>query len=357
MTPVQWIAVVVVLGGLVFFHELGHFLAAKRAGVQVDEFALGFGPLLFGRRRGETLYSLRLLPLGGFVRMAGMYPEGELPPDERLAAAGARPQPVAPGRGFNDKPVGTRMFIIAAGPLMNVVLAIALFIVAYGVLGVPQPTLTVDGVVAGMPAAEAGLGPGDRLIAIDGRTLHTWDDLRRMVQAAPGRPLTFTVERDGARREVRITPASEAGRGVIGVYPRFANRRFGLVEAVARGLADTAAVVAGWFVGIAGVIAGHGQGGVMGPVGIADTIAQASQAGIVNLLLLAAVISVNLGLVNILPIPALDGSRLVFLAWERLRGKPIDPEKEGFIHFIGFAMLILLILVITYHDVLRLSAD
>ncbi|MBX5477356.1 MAG: site-2 protease family protein, partial [Clostridia bacterium] len=263
----QWLAVVVVLGGLVFFHELGHFLAAKRAGVQVDEFALGFGPLVWGRRWGETLYSLRLLPLGGFVRMAGMYPEGELPPDERIAAAGARPGPVAPGRGFNDKPVGTRMGIIAAGPLMNVLLAIVLFVVSYGVLGVPQPTLTVDGVVQGMPAAAAGLRAGDRIVEIDGQRLRTWDDLRRIVQAAPGKPLAITVARDGERQTVRLVPvAGDGGRGVIGVYPRFEDRRFGLLQAVAHGLGDTVAVVSGWFVGIAALVAGHGGGGVMGPV-------------------------------------------------------------------------------------------
>lgn len=352
----SWLAVVVVLGGLIFVHELGHFVAAKWAGVQVDEFALGFGPLLVGRRRGETLYSLRLFPLGGFVRMAGMYPEGQLPPDERIAAPGARAEPVTPGRGFADKPVAARMGIIAAGPVMNVLVAVLLFFVSYGWIGIPQPSLVVDSLVPGYPAAQAGMRPGDRVVSIDGQRLTEWNDLRQAVQPAAGRPLAFVVERDGRRVTLPLTPRKENGVGVIGVYPRMVTVRYPALTAVRQGLTDTVAVVSGWFLGIATIFAGHGAGGIMGPVGIADTIAQASQVGLVNVLLLTAVISVNLGLVNILPIPALDGSRLVFLAWEAVRGKPVDPEKEGFVHFVGFAVLILLILVVTFHDVLRIAA-
>ncbi|MBX6350973.1 MAG: RIP metalloprotease RseP [Clostridia bacterium] len=350
-----WLAVVLVLGGLIFAHELGHFLVAKAKGVQVDEFALGFGPLILGARKGETLYSLRLLPLGGFVRMAGMYPEGRLPPDERLAAPGAEGVPVAPGRGFSDKPVGARMAIIAAGPAMNVFVAVLLFVVAYGWIGIPTPDLTVSRLVPGYPAEAAGIAPGDRIVAIDGTRLHTWQDLQEAVQPAAGRELQVDVERRGRRLVFRVTPREEGGVGVIGVYPELVTTRYSPLRAVGAGLADTVAVVSGWFVGIAAIFTGHGAGGIMGPVGIADTIAEASRTGLVNVLVLAAVISINLGLVNILPIPALDGSRLAFLAWEAVRGRPVDPEKEGFVHFVGFALLILLILVVTFHDVLRIA--
>lgn len=351
----SWIVVAVVLGGLIFVHELGHFLAAKWRDVQVDEFALGFGPLVVGRRRGETLYSLRLLPLGGFVRMAGMYPEGELPPDERIAAPGAEAPPPAPGRGFSDKSVASRMAIIAAGPFMNLLVALLLFVVAYGWLGIPTPSLTVASLVPGYPAAEAGIEPGDRVVAIDGRPMRQWLDLQRAIQPAAGRTVTVEVLRSGRTVELTVVPREENGIGVIGVYPVMTTTRYPPLAAVGQGLADTVAVVAGWFVGIASIFVGHGAGGIMGPVGIADTIAQASRVGLVNVLILAAVISINLGLVNLLPIPALDGSRLAFLAWEGVRGRPVDPEKEGFIHFVGFAVLILLILVVTFHDVLRIT--
>ncbi|MBX6378483.1 MAG: site-2 protease family protein, partial [Clostridia bacterium] len=163
------LAVVLVFGGLIFVHELGHFLAAKWAGVAVSEFALGFGPRLAGWRRAETEYSLRLLPLGGFVRMAGMGAEGEAAP------------PV-PGSGFGDKPLAWRVGIIAAGPFMNFLLASLLFTVIFGVVGVPRrPTLVLDRVEPGSPAAAVGLRPGDRIVAVDGRPVEAWSDVQARV--------------------------------------------------------------------------------------------------------------------------------------------------------------------------------
>lgn len=351
-----FLTVVLVLGGLIFLHELGHFLVAKGSGVTVEEFALGFGPLLVAFRWGETQYSLRLLPLGGFVRMAGMFPDDEIPPDEKLAAPEAKARPYEEGRGFNDQTVGKRAAIIAAGPGMNILLAVVLFAVVYGGLGVPQATLTVDRLVEGAPAEQAGILPGDRLVAIDGEVLTSWEEVPQAVARSEG-PLVVVVDRHGEKKTFTLTPRVEDGRKIMGIYPRVEPVRLPFLAAVGQGFRDTAVLVGGWFQGLAQLAEPGGTQGVMGPVGIADTIAQASRAGWAQVLFLAGIISLNLGLINLLPIPALDGSRLVFLGLEALRGKPIDPRKEGLIHLVGFALLMLLFLMVTFQDIHRLTGS
>ncbi|MDI3270578.1 MAG: M50 family metallopeptidase, partial [Bacillota bacterium] len=322
----------------------------------VEEFALGFGPLLLSFQWGETQYSWRLLPLGGFVRMAGMFPEDEIPPDEKLAAPGAKAKPYEEGRGFNDQTVGRRAAIIAAGPIMNIFLAIVLFVIVYGGLGVPQPTLTVDRLVPGLPAETAGILPGDRLVAIDGRRLTSWDQVPPAVAQSHG-AMDVVVERQGVEKTFVLTPVVEDGRKLMGIAPKVEPVRLPFLAAVGAGFQDTGAMVGGLFQGLAQLAQPGGTQGVMGPVGIAGTIAEASRAGLAQVLFLAGIISLNLGLINLLPIPALDGSRLVFLAWEAMRGKPMDPRKEGLIHLVGFALLMLLILMVTVQDIHRLTGS
>lgn len=338
---------VVVFGVLIFIHELGHFLAARRAGVRVHEFALGFGPRLLGWRRGHTQYSVRALPLGGFVRMAGMHP-GE----EDLAE-------VPPAERFLHKPVGARAAIIFAGPAMNLALAALLFTILFGWVGVPEFRLVVAEVLPGSPAEQAGLRPGDRLLAVDGDPLAEWPELVQRVQSSPGRPLRLTVERAGQRLELTVTPRphpSDPRRGVIGVRPEIVQVRRPALAAVRDGLAWTARVTVGFVDALVRLARGQGGSEVIGPVGIGQQLGEAAQAGWAQLLFFAAVLSANLALVNLLPIPALDGSRLLFLAVEAVRGRPLDPEKEHVIHLIGFALLLLLGIVITYRDILRLTS-
>lgn len=344
VTALTALAIVVVFGTLIFIHEFGHFLLAKRAGVRVDEFALGFGPRVLAVRRGETEYTVRIFPLGGFVRMAGMSP----PRDQEEAD-------VPPGRGFNDKTVWQRMSIVAAGPAMNLVLAAALLIVVLSAVGLPRPTLTVDAVEEGRPAATAGLRPGDRVLAIDGRPLKDWVDLQQRVGASPGKPLTFLVRRGGREFTAVIRPDKEDGRGFVGIHPMVEARRVGLAEAVPRGLAWTGQIVALTFSGIVAAFQGRGASDILGPVGIGQQIGEATRVGLNYLMVMAAVLSANLGLLNLLPIPALDGSRLAFLAWEAVRGRPVDQQKENWIHAVGFALLMVLLLAVTYRDLLRLN--
>ena len=341
-------AIIIVFGVLIAIHEFGHFLVAKMAGVQVDEYAIGFGPALISFRYGETRYSLRIFPLGGYCKMAGMVPDEK--EQGKITPA---------GRAFHEKPVLSRMAIIAAGPIMNFLLAFLFFAFTFSVLGLPsQPTLVVDKVEAGYPADQAGIRTGDEIVAIDGEPVQSWNDLVQKVRSRPGENLRFTIIRQGNSTEISLAPREDAnGNGVVGISPRMKFQRYGFVESLSEGALWTWNVVAGWFLAIGELISGGGgqSADVVGPVGISAQIGQAAQMGLPYLLLLSAILSANLGLVNLLPIPALDGSRLVFLLFEAIRGRPVAPEKENFIHFVGFALLILLSLVITYRDVLRLS--
>lgn len=340
-----FIATVVVLGGLIFVHELGHFLVAKLAGVRVHEFALGFGPRLIGFRKGHTEYSLRAFPLGGFVRMAGMHPDEERPDDGEIP----------PEQQFMHRPIGARMAIIFAGPLANLLLAVALFALLFAVIGVAAPTLVVDGVEAGLPAEAAGIQPGDEITAVDGVRLESWDELVESIQQRPGEPLQLTIRRDGGSHTITITPVDQGdGRGIIGVRPQLAYRKFTIIESIGQGLEWTGRVIGAFYAALVDLIQGRGAGQIIGPVGIGMEIGEATRSGLPNLVLLAGLLSINLGLINLLPIPALDGSRLMFLAIEAIRGRPLDPDKEGVIHLVGFALMLALLVLISVRDVIRI---
>lgn len=333
-------AAVFVFGLLIIFHELGHFLLAKAVGVKVHEFSIGFGPKLIGFPGRETAYNLRLFPLGGFVRMAGMDPE-EKDLDEE--------------RSFPKKPVFLRMLVIVSGPFMNFVLAVVIVAIVLMFQGMPVPVTAVDRVQPGGPAEAAGILPGDRIVALDGREIREWTDLTAEIGARPGKPLTLLVERGGQRLEIRVVPyADEQGKGKIGVYPAQELKRLSLIPALAAGV-DYTVRLTGVIAGFLGqMITGKAPADLGGPVRIVFEINRAAELGFFSLLQLAAFLSVNLGLFNLFPIPALDGSRLLFLAAEGLRGRPVDPAKENFIHFVGFGLLVLLIVVITYNDILQL---
>lgn len=333
-------ASIFVFGLLIFIHEFGHFIVAKAVGIKVHEFSLGFGPRLIGVSRGETRYNLRLLPLGGFVRMAGMDPEEKEEDEER---------------GFNKKPIWQRVLVIVAGPLMNFLLAAVLLALILYAQGYPVPTTTVSRLVPGQPAEKAGLQPGDRILAIDGRPVGDWDQLSRMIGERPGKKIILSVERGGRQREIALIPARDpSGQGKIGIYPVQVMQRAGFFAALGQGLAYTGRI--SWLIldFIGKMIVGRAPPELGGPVRIVQEIHTAVGMGFYYLLQLAAFLSINLGLFNLLPIPALDGSRVLFLAVERLRGRPVDPARENFIHLVGFGLLLLLIVVITYNDIVQL---
>lgn len=353
------LAFIVVLGLLVFAHEFGHFAVAKRVGIKVEEFALGMGPRLIGVRRGETLYSLRLLPLGGYCKMAGEDSAGGGLSAEKLPEAEKK-------RQFGAKTPIQRALVLVAGPFMNFILAALVYAALFGLFGIP--TGYVEGAVIGevspgTPAAEAGLLPGDHILAVNGTSVKTWEEMAGKVSSQPGRPLVLIVKRPGRSGELRVkvTPQAlkqpESGKviGFIGVVRRSSEvRKVGLLESVRLGILQTWQVILAMLSGLWQLVTGKAQGPVTGPVGIARMTGQAARYGLNSLLELMAFLSINLGIVNLLPVPALDGGRLVFLGVEAVRGRPLNPEKEGFIHFIGFAVLMLFLAVVTLKDLQRL---
>ncbi len=334
----SWLWAIPVFGVIILIHELGHFSAAKAFGIRIHEFAIGFGPVFASFTRGETKYSLRaLLVLGGFVRMAGMEDGDATDP-----------------RGFSAKPVWQRMIVIGAGPAMNFVLAALLLGIWHYATGVPSPLPVIGSVLPDRPAAAAGLRAGDKIVAIDGRPVSAWNQLLEAVTNSQGQPLHFRLEREGKPVEVTVTPAREADtspRYVVGIAPII--QRPSLISAAYEGAHLTGLLTREYVVMLGRLVRGTEKADLVGPVGIVYTIAEVSQIGLVHLLSLASQLSINIGLVNLLPIPALDGSRLVFLFVEGFRRRRVDPTRENFIHFVGFLLILGLIAAVTVSDLRR----
>lgn len=330
------IASVLVFGLLILVHELGHYFVARLVGIRVLELAIGFGPKIFGWTKNGIDYSLRIFPLGGFCRMLGEDPAEANEPDS-----------------FPQRPLIQRAAVLLSGATMNLLFAIlAFFVIFFFITGVPDVDSSQIGIVISeSPAAAIGLESGDRIMAIDGVPTTTWDDVLMEISSRPNEEIALLIERDGLNLEFNITTLAspETGRGRIGIAPVM--QRYLFFPSASNSLERFGFIVAY----IAQVVTGQAPFDVTGPVGIISTIGEVAQTGFTNLLMLAALISISLGIMNLLPIPALDGGRLFFLFIEAVRRRRIDPEKEGMIHFIGFALLIVLLLFITYQDLIRLN--
>lgn len=347
MTLGDWLWAIPVFGLLIFIHELGHFGVAKFFNIRVHEFALGFGPALAGFDLGETRYNLRAVPLGGFVRMAGMEESDSEDP-----------------RGFNRQSIPARALVIAAGPIMNFVLAALLYTAFLASVGqvVPDPVLgevpqRCQAAAAGQttavtcPAYAAGLRQGDRVVAISGAPVAQWEDILAAVKKSEGKPLVFKIQRQQESREVTVQPLFADGRWMVGIQA--SSRPETLGRALVQGPILTVKTSAMWAMGLVDMVAGRVKPQLSGPVGITREIAESASRGWESLLLLTAFLSINLGMFNLLPIPALDGSRLVFMGVELARGRRLDPQRENMVHFVGFLILIGLMVVITYSEVAR----
>lgn len=319
---------------VVLLHELGHFSVAKMVGIKVNEFAIGMGPKIFQKRSGETQYTLRALPIGGFVRMEGEEESSNDP------------------RSFQNVSVWSRMAVIAAGSIMNFVLAIVvLSIVAFNV-GVP--TTTIEDIVPDSPAEIYGVQPGDTFRKIDNVEISSWEDIVNTINSTtPGESITIEIERNDALITLEVVPIQDGERMVIGIYP--AGER-SLSHSIRAGFEDTFYFIRLMFQFVGMLFTGQvSTNDLAGPIGVINEVGQAAKMGFNNLLLILGFISINLGFFNLLPIPALDGSKIVFLLIELVRGKPIDPDKEGFIHLIGFVFLISLMILVTYKDLIRIK--
>lgn len=336
------LATVFVFGLLILVHELGHFIIAKMTGMRVDEFAIGFGPKIISYQYGETLYSWRLIPLGGFNKIAGMDPDEEQ--DER---------------SFNAKPLTSRLGVIIAGSLMNLILPVILFLVIFLSAGVDTPSNqpVIGSVFPDKPAIRAGLSAGDRILAIDNREIVNWRDFVSLIQSSAGQNLLLRYERQGEIINTSIVPEydEKAGRGIIGVMPFVEKYYPGFIEAVSMSFKQTYMVTASMIIGIVQMVTGQVAADVAGPIGVAQMAGEVAQLGFIPLLQFAAFLSINLGLINLLPVPMLDGGHIVTLLVEGVRGKPLERRQMQFIQIVGFALLMMLFLMATFKDILRLK--
>jgi len=341
ITIVAFVGVLVVL---IIAHELGHFLTAKASGVRVEEFGLGFPPRLVSIKRGGTRYSLNAIPFGGFVKMAG------------------EEDPRVPG-SLASKGTGTRMLVLSSGSLMNFLLPLLLFSVAFMVPhNVVTGEVVVTEVAPASPAARAGIEPGDILIEINGRPINSVGDLQRHIQLNLGREVSLLARRGSATIEFQVIPRWQPpeGQGAIGVAvrtlsPTVVRERFPFWQAIPMGVRECIEAFILFKNGIISMLIGTAPAVVAGPVGIAQITGEVARAGFGPLLEFAAFLSINLAIINILPLPALDGGRIAFvlLEWVR-RGKRVSPRVEGMIHMVGFAMLITFLLAVTYQDIIRI---
>ncbi len=330
------IAVIVVFGVLVAVHELGHFFVAKSFGMRVNEYSLGFGPSLYKHKWGETDYAVRIIPLGGYVRLAGM--EGQKTDDPRE---------------FPNRPLWQRFLVVLAGPIMNLVLAAVLYAVSFGPVGIPAATTTVQQALPHYPAYEAGIRHGDKIVKIDHTPIKNWEGLASAIVTHKNQVIDVSVVRNGHHHTFRMRTRYDKSlhKYVVGIKPSVVTRHVNPFMAVKDGVIQTVQLTGSWFGALFRLLEGKGPFDLTGPVGIAALVGSAAQAGLVNLLLLSAALSANLGLFNVLPVPVLDGSRLLFLIIEGIRHKAMDPERENMIHFVGFVILMALVIVVTFHDV------
>ena len=411
-----FLAICFVFGSIVLVHEMGHFLTAKWSGIWVIEFALGFGKRLVRFRIGDTLYSLRPFPLGGFVRLAGMdtpedseekKPEGEAPVDGAAPSGGEKPPEVAPEpvdpdditpelapddpRGYPSKSRSKKILVLAAGSLMNLAWALVIFFVTFAVFGGPLSNIFVSDVTPGEPAALAGIRAGDVVTAINGQKIAEWTDGIKMIQAQGGQEITLDVVRDHPeprpgfgggllqktmasgpgtyelyRREtmqIKVVPNGAAGTGRIGIKLGANTYDFqvlALGHAATKALESTKDIISQTLNGLMRMIFRETEADVAGPVKIMQMITQQSRKGFVDLLHMTALLSINIGLLNLMPFPVLDGGRIIFLLIEAflafinlLTGLKlaVDPKWEENIHFVGMLFLLLVLVVVTFGDI------
>lgn len=348
---------VIIFGIIVIIHEFGHYIMAVRAGILVEEFALGMGPKLFGVTKGDTLYSIRLFPVGGFCKMLGDDADND---DERA---------------FNNKSVGARISVISAGVVMNFLLALLIFIVLAGLNGFAIPV--IKSVAPGLPAEAAQLRPGDRITSLNGQKVNIYEDLSYALSESRDTNITVGIRRDKEHFMINVVPVYDQSldRYLIGFEcqrkaPLFGDgqvdvslQRANVLETFLNGYHRIFFFMKVNLKGIVNIFTFRADmAEVSGPIGIVNAIGETYEESIKDglfytiqtIMSFVAMLSASLALFNLLPLPALDGGRLIFLLIEAVRRKPVSPEKEGMVHFIGFVMLMILAVFVAYNDIIRI---
>lgn len=347
------LAFVIVLGVLIFFHELGHFLLAKLFGVGVEKFSLGFGPRIFGRTIGRTDYRISAIPLGGYVKMVGEEPDAEIDPEDLPYS-------------FTHKNVWQRILIVAAGPAFNMILAVLIFFLIFMASGRYVLEPVVGSVQEGMPAAAAGLQKGDRIVAVNGREVQSWDAMSKLIKDSSDKPIQVRIQRGNEIFEADIAPkmtttknifGEDVQRRVIGVTAggEYYTEDMGFFTSLVQSVVQTYQVAELTVVSIAKLIQGTLSTDTLGgPIMIAQMAGEQAREGVSNLIFLIALLSVNLAILNILPIPVLDGGHLLFFFIELVSGRPVNTRIREIAQQAGLFVLMMLMIFVFYNDIVRI---
>lgn len=346
------IGFVVVLGVLIFFHELGHFIVAKAFGVGVEKFSLGFGPKILGKTIGRTEYRLSAIPLGGYVKMVGEQPDEELDPADIPFS-------------FTHKNVFQRILIVASGPFFNFFLAIIIFFGIFWFAGLMMLQPVIGEVKAGSPAEAAGIVTGDRVLNINGAPIVNWSEMAEMIMDSGGSPLNFTMLRDSREVSLSVTPADDVmenifgeaqHRYIIGVSSTgdVITKKLGPVEAFTESLNRTFLICKLTVLSVVKVFQGSIPAKTIGgPILIAQMAGEQVEQGIVNLFAFIALISVNLGILNLLPVPVLDGGHILFFSIEAVIRRPVSIKTREIAQQVGIFLLMMLMIFVFYNDIMR----
>ncbi len=345
------ITFLIVLGVLVFVHEFGHYIVARLCGVQVQTFSLGFGPKLISRQWGPTEYCISIIPLGGYVRLLGDDPKEEVPEEQRA-------------RSFLAQNVKKKISIVVAGPAFNLLLALLIFIGVF-MIGVPTLISEVGEVQPGSAAAAAGMKTGDRIVEINGTPIVQWEEIRETLQKSEGKELGFVVEREGARVDLKVTPTMKETQDVlgdshrlwlIGILPKGTHtiKQYDPLTAAWMGTKRTGEMIVLNVLGIFRLIQGRIPSDTIGgPILIAQMAGQQASEGIMNVILFIAILSINLGIINLFPIPILDGGHLLFFIIEGILGRPLSLKKREIAQQVGLFIIISLMVFAFYNDIMR----
>ncbi|MDF2502548.1 M50 family metallopeptidase [Clostridium sp.] len=327
------IAAILAFGVLILIHELGHFTLAKLNGVIVEEFAIGMGPKLFGIKGKQTQYSIRIFPFGGYVKMLG--------DQEKSNDPGA----------FNNKLPIQRLSIVLAGPVMNIILAIVLYCIIGGFSGFSLPV--INNTVPNSPAASAGIKAGDQLVKVNGIGVLTWEDFSMGVALAKDKPINLTVKQNGELKRYTLNTVKdkETNRRIVGIYPKVVSSPT-VLQSIGYGFRETISIIKQVFLSFKILFSGGASfNDVGGPVTIIKITRQAAIAGIIPLLTITAFLSSQLGIINLVPFPALDGSYVLICLYEIITGKSVDENKVGIINTVGFTILMAFMVLIIIKDI------
>lgn len=339
---------IVILGLIVLVHEGGHFLFAKLFGIYVYEFSVGMGPKIFSKKdkKGETSYSLRAIPIGGFVSLAGeeVNDDSDVPSDRKL---------------FN-KPVWQRFLVMFFGAGFNFIFAILTLFLIATIWGAPDTRSVISSVSEGYPADIAGIEEGDIVKSINGKKTSTSDDLALYMQIADKtKPIDFVIDRDGKEFNITVNPIEVENEGeksyVVGITMGSTEVRRGFIDIIKFTVVKTGSLFKQMFITFESLFNGSVKvNDLSGPVGIYSIVGTYRETGFENILYLIALLSINVGFINLIPLPAFDGGRILFLIIEKIKGSPVSPKVENMIHSVGFGLLMLLMLYITLNDILKL---